>query len=160
MCSVTCWTDGWWSISTTSWYTRIPWKNTSNMSELFYVYISSSINFTQRQRNVSSIRQKCHSWGISQEGVAMDDKKVRAVLNWPRPQSLKELQCFLGLANFYRCFIRNIVAAPLTSMTRQNSTSFAWTPETCQAFQELKHRFTTAPILTLVLMLAIALMML
>lgn len=86
---------------------------------------------------------------VSQEGVAMDDQKVRAVLNWPRPQSLKELQRFLGFANFYRRFIRNfsIVAPPLTSMTRRNSASLTWTLEACQAFQELKHRFTTAPIL-------------
>lgn len=86
---------------------------------------------------------------ISQEGVVMDDQKVRAELNWPKPQTLKELQWFLGFANFYRRFIRNfsLVAAPLTSMTRRTSSSLSWTPEASQAFQELKHRFTTAPIL-------------
>lgn len=77
---------------------------------------------------------------------SLDDQKVRAVLNWPRPHSLKELQRFLGFANFYRRFIRNfsIVAAPLTSMTCRNSSSLTCTPE---AFQKLKHSFTTAPIL-------------
>ncbi|KAL0181815.1 hypothetical protein M9458_024221, partial [Cirrhinus mrigala] len=44
---------------------------------------------------------------ISSEGVAMDEKKVNAVLNWPRPATLKELQRFLGFANFYRRFIRH-----------------------------------------------------
>lgn len=86
---------------------------------------------------------------ISQEGVAMDDQKVRAVVEWPQPKTVKELQCFLGFANFYRQFIRNFstVAAPLTSMTRRNSNSLTWTTEACQVFRYLKHRLTTAPIL-------------
>lgn len=86
---------------------------------------------------------------ISQEGVAMDDSKVRAVLKWPQPRILKELQRFLGFANFYRRFIRNFsgVAAPLTSMTKRHSMRLSWSPEAIHAFQELKERFTTAPIL-------------
>ncbi len=57
---------------------------------------------------------------ISSEGVAMDDKKVQSVLNWPQPKTVKELQRFLGFANFYRRFIRNFstIAAPLTSLLR------------------------------------------
>ncbi len=39
---------------------------------------------------------------ISSGGVAMDDKKVQSVINWPQPVTLKDLQCFLGFANFYR----------------------------------------------------------
>ncbi|KAL1249494.1 hypothetical protein QQF64_020499 [Cirrhinus molitorella] len=55
---------------------------------------------------------------ISLEGVAMDDKKVNVVLKWPQPTTLKELQRFLGFANFYRRFIHHFstVAAPLTAM--------------------------------------------
>ncbi len=41
---------------------------------------------------------------ISPEGIAMDDHKVNAVVNWPCPRNLKELQRFLGFANFYRRF--------------------------------------------------------
>ncbi|KAL0198667.1 hypothetical protein M9458_007207, partial [Cirrhinus mrigala] len=86
---------------------------------------------------------------ISAEGVTMDDNKVSAVLQWPRPQTLKELQRFLGFANFYRRFIRGFsqVAAPLTSLTRKGTTKLVWTPASEQAFQELKTRFTSAPIL-------------
>ncbi len=60
---------------------------------------------------------------ISQDGVSMDDKKVQAVLDWPQPQTVKELQRFLGFANFYRRFIRNFssIASPLTAMTKRNT---------------------------------------
>lgn len=58
---------------------------------------------------------------ISPDGVAMDEKKVTTVLNWPHPNTLKELQQFLGFANFYRRFIRNFstIACPLTSMVKK-----------------------------------------
>ncbi|KAL0204378.1 hypothetical protein M9458_002396, partial [Cirrhinus mrigala] len=86
---------------------------------------------------------------ISAEGVTMDDQKVPSVVNWPKPHTVKDLQRFLGFANFYRRFIRNFsqIAAPLTSMTRKGPKILHWTPESNQAFQNLKERFTSAPIL-------------
>ncbi|KAL0173996.1 hypothetical protein M9458_029964, partial [Cirrhinus mrigala] len=86
---------------------------------------------------------------ISPEGVAMDDSKVNAVRDWPRPKTLKELQRFLGFSNFYRRFIRNFstVAAPLTSMVKRGKVRLTWSPDAVQAFHELRQRFTTAPIL-------------
>ncbi len=86
---------------------------------------------------------------ISSEGVAMDDKKVQSVLNWPQPKTVKELQCFLGFANFYRRFIRNFstVAAQLTSLLGGGRQRLDWSPSAQHAFLQLKDRFTTAPIL-------------
>lgn len=54
-------------------------------------------------------------------GVAMDDRKVKAVTEWPEPKTVKELQRFLGFTNFYQRFIKNfsMVAAPLTSLLRE-----------------------------------------
>ncbi len=86
---------------------------------------------------------------ISQEGVAMDESKVHAVLNWPLPSTIKELQRFLGFANFYRRFIRGFssIAAPLTNMTKKGSRHLQWTAKAHKAFDLLKCQFTTAPIL-------------
>ncbi len=85
------------------------------------------------------------SYVISQDGVSMDDKKVQAVLDWPQPQTVKELQRFLGFANFYRRFIRNFssIASPLTAMTKRNISRLMWPPEALQAFKEIKARFTS-----------------
>ncbi|KAI4903527.1 hypothetical protein NFI96_007480 [Prochilodus magdalenae] len=85
---------------------------------------------------------------ISPAGVVMDDRKVEAVVNWPRPHAIRELQRFLGFANFYRRFIRNYsaVAAPLTSLLKGNAKSLKWTLQAESAFADLKQRFTTAPL--------------
>ena len=82
--------------------------------------------------------------------VQMDPAKVSAVAEWPTPDSHKKVQQFLGFANFYRQFVRGFsaIAAPLHTITSTQG-PFRWSPEAEKAFQNLKHRFTTAPILTL-----------
>ena len=82
--------------------------------------------------------------------VQMDPAKVSAVAEWPTPDSRKKVQQFLGFANFYRRFVRGFsaIAAPLHALT-STQVPFIWNPEAEKAFQELKHRFTTAPILSL-----------
>ncbi|KAK3563471.1 hypothetical protein QTP86_030077 [Hemibagrus guttatus] len=86
---------------------------------------------------------------ISQRGMEMDAVKVRSVTEWPAPTTIRELQRFLGFANFYRRFIRNYstVAGPLTSLLRGKPKRLSWTDQARAAFQQLKDCFTSAPIL-------------
>ncbi|KAK3537942.1 hypothetical protein QTP70_024542 [Hemibagrus guttatus] len=86
---------------------------------------------------------------ISHQGVEMDVVKVRAVTEWPAPTTVRELQRFLGFANFYQRFIQNYssVAGPLTSLLRGKPKKLTWTDQARTAFQQLKNCFTTAPIL-------------
>jgi hypothetical protein len=85
---------------------------------------------------------------ISAEGISMDPAKVRAVTEWPVPDSRVALQRFLGFANFYRRFIQGFsqVAAPLTALTSVKS-RFRWSEAAQAAFVQLKTLFTSAPIL-------------
>ena len=86
---------------------------------------------------------------IGREGVKMSSDKVDAVLKWKNPESLTEVQSFLGFANFYRRFIKDYsrVARPLTELTKKTAGKWSWNQEAEAAFKELKERFTTAPIL-------------
>lgn len=86
---------------------------------------------------------------ISQGQLSPDQAKVQAVTDWLVPSSCKELQHFLGFANFYHRFIRNYsaVAAPLTALT-STVRRFAWTQEAQTVFDHLKVLFTSAPILS------------
>ncbi len=85
---------------------------------------------------------------VSPEGVRMDPDRVKAVVNWPTPDSRKALLRFLGFANFYRRFIRNFsqLAAPLTALTSTKMT-FRWSNAAEAAFTKLRGRFVSAPIL-------------
>ena len=85
---------------------------------------------------------------VSQQGISMDPSKVQTVLNWQIPRSVRDVQCFLGFANFYRKFIKNYsnIVMPLTEMTRKNK-PFTWSSSAAKAFENLKRAFTSAPIL-------------
>ena len=87
---------------------------------------------------------------ISKGGIAVDPSKVKDVLEWETPQTVKEVRSFLGLAGYYRRFIENFskIAKPLTSLLEKNA-AFIWTDERQMAFDELKKRLTTVPVLTL-----------
>ena len=86
---------------------------------------------------------------VSPGQLLVDPSKVKAVIEWPRPTTRRELQGFLGFSNFYRKFVRNYstVAAPLTALT-SSKMPFSWNPQAEAAFSKLKHCFTTAPVLT------------
>ena len=85
---------------------------------------------------------------VSAEGVRMDPAKVEAVLSWPQPLNLKQVQAFIGFCNFYRRFIRNFsrIVRPLTQLSQKNK-AFDWTPECEKAFESLKVIVTEAPVL-------------
>jgi hypothetical protein len=87
---------------------------------------------------------------ISSEGVATDPAKVQAVLDWPTPTSPKDLRSFLGLAGYYRRFVRDcgIISRSLTDLLKKGSV-FVWSAVHQEAFVALKQAITSAPVLSL-----------
>ncbi|CAJ0933573.1 unnamed protein product [Ranitomeya imitator] len=73
----------------------------------------------------------------------------QGIYDWTQPTSLKSLQKFLGFANFYRRFIANFssIAKPLTDLTKKGADVVNWSSAAVEAFQELKGRFSSAPVL-------------
>ncbi len=62
---------------------------------------------------------------VSAQGIRMEEEKIEAVKDWPKPQSVRDILMFLDFVNFYRKFIRNLIriAAPLTSMLQTTNKS-------------------------------------
>eukprot|EP01018_Ginkgo_biloba_P018976 Gb_14609 [translate_table: standard] len=85
---------------------------------------------------------------ISKDDIQMDPTKIQAVVDWPTPKTLKKLRGFLGLAKFYRRFMKNFstIAAPLTNLMKKDA--FQWSSEADRAFQNIKDALTKAPVLT------------
>ena len=83
---------------------------------------------------------------VSRGKLEMDPSKTKAVVSWPTTTDRKELQRFLGFANFYCRFIRGVSSTvqPLTALT-STKVSFCWTPEADAAFTTLKTRFSKTP---------------
>lgn len=86
---------------------------------------------------------------VSDQGIATDPEKVKSVQDWPTPQNKTDVMRFLGLANFYRRFVKDFskIAAPLTTLT--GNVPFVWSPAAETAFQTLKTSLTTTPVLCL-----------
>ncbi|XP_050918531.1 uncharacterized mitochondrial protein AtMg00860-like [Lathyrus oleraceus] len=85
---------------------------------------------------------------ISKGGVSVDPSKVEAVINWKRPKNASEVRSFLGLAGYYRRFIKGFsqLALPMTRFSLKEI-YFKWDSKCEQSFMSLKEKLTTALVL-------------
>ena len=85
---------------------------------------------------------------LSENGVAVDPSKMNDVFDWKQPQNASEIRSFLGLAGYYRQFIENFskISKPMTELTKKG-VEFKWTDFCEKAFQTLKTKLTTSPVL-------------
>ncbi|CAI5467291.1 unnamed protein product [Closterium sp. Yama58-4] len=86
---------------------------------------------------------------VSASGIRTDPKKIAAVQDWVAPTSVKELQSFLGFANYYRRFVQGYasIASPLTDLLRKG-VEYVWGPAQQQAFEQMKQSLTSSPTLS------------
>jgi hypothetical protein len=112
-----------------------------------------------REHQLYAKLSKCEFWIdevlflghiINKEGLAVDPKKVIDILNWKAPTDARGIKSFIGMARYYRRFIEGFskIAKPMTTLLG-NNVEFKWTKKCQEAFEELKEKFTTAPVLVL-----------
>ncbi|XP_071933807.1 uncharacterized protein [Coffea arabica] len=112
-----------------------------------------------REHKLYAEFSKCEFWleeisflghKVSKDGITVDPAKVEAVTMWKQPETPTEVRSFLGLAGYYRRFIKDFskIDGPMTELTKKNN-KFIWTPKCQSSFQELKKRLTSAPVLAL-----------
>ena len=110
-------------------------------------HVRSILQILQENRLYAKV-QKCEiareqmtfvGYMVSLAGISMDPEKIKSILEWPVPKSVKEVQSFLGFANFYRKFINNYshLATPQTTLTKK-SVRFTWSDEADAAFRSLQ----------------------
>jgi len=112
-----------------------------------------------REAKLYASPSKCEFWRtrveflghvLTSDGLTVVHNKIQAIKDWPRPTKLTELRSFLGLAGYYRRFIRDYsrVALPLTQLTRKDQ-HFVWLETHQKAFTNLKNALISAPVLLL-----------
>ncbi|XP_020249120.1 uncharacterized protein LOC109826501 [Asparagus officinalis] len=110
-----------------------------------------------REHRLFTKYSKCQFWldriaflghVVSGDGISMDPDKVAAVKDWPTPKSVSDIKSFLGLAGYYRRFIKDFskIVEPMMRLTRKDI-NFVWSDVCEQAFEELKSRLISALVL-------------
>ncbi|GJX42593.1 putative reverse transcriptase domain-containing protein [Tanacetum coccineum] len=99
---------------------------------------------------ITAFRTRFLGHVIDNKGVHVDPAKVEAIRNWSAPTTPKEVRQFLGLAGYYRRFIEgfSLISKPLTKLTEKNK-KYEWGTDEDEAFQTLKQKLCSAPILAL-----------
>ena len=107
-----------------------------------------------KQSKCDFFKNEIHYLGhvISYEGIKMDKDKVDAILRWPHPTTVEELQIFLGMAGFYRKYVRDYakISVPMTNQLKEQGKSFNWGEAQEWSFMKLKVALATTPILAVV----------
>ena len=87
---------------------------------------------------------------VSSGRIRMDEKKIQAIVEWQAPAKVLKLRSFLGLANYYRRFIKGYskMVSPLTDLLKKDK-KWVWSDECERAFQEIKEAVTSEPVLRL-----------
>jgi len=131
------------------WFTTALWSSTFlTWNKHFRYFSKASFSWSYKcsfgQKQVEYLGHM-----VSSQGVEPVFAKIQAIRQWPSPKSFKALRSFLGLARFYRCFIRGYasIATPLTTLlTCEN---FKWPPSAQLTFDQLKIAVSSTPVLRL-----------
>uniref|UniRef100_A0A1J3GIM6 RNA-directed DNA polymerase n=1 Tax=Noccaea caerulescens TaxID=107243 RepID=A0A1J3GIM6_NOCCA len=112
-----------------------------------------------REQKLYAKLSKCNFWQreigflghvVSEGGVAVDPEKITAISDWPTPKNATEIRSFLGLASYYRKFVKGFasISKPLTRLTGKD-VKFEWSESCTKSFEKLKKHLTQAPVLVL-----------
>jgi hypothetical protein len=121
-----------------------------HLQQVFAILQQHSLYLKKSKCSFGRSELECLGHIISAQGVSTDLEKIKAVQQWPTPIDCKQLRSFLGLAGYYRKFIRHYgtISKPLTDLLKKN-TVYVWTPQLQSSFDTLKEALVIAPVLIL-----------
>ena len=129
-------------------YSRSFDEHLENLNDVFSRLRSANVKLKPSKCSFARSSVEYLGHVVSRDGIQPDPSKIAAVENFPVPQCVRDVRSFLGLANYYRRFIKHFasIASPLNKLTHKNA-RFYWDESCDQAFHTLKSCLTSAPIL-------------
>jgi transposase InsO family protein len=123
-------------------------KHLEDIDTILSLVAKSGVTLSPKKCHIGYQTLQALGHSISNLGIGTADGTIQAVKEFPRPNNVKELQRFLGLCVYYRKFVQgfSVIAGPLYNLLK-NDVKYKW-DESCQAaFDSLKEKLTTAPVL-------------
>lgn len=119
------------------------------ISQVFEKLKEAGLSLNEEKCKFAKPQLKYLGYVVDQGGLRVDPEKVEAVKDYPVPRGPKDIRRFLGLASWYRRFIKDFaeIAAPLSRLNRKNA-KWCWSSEAEASFQSLKSSLTTTPVLS------------
>lgn len=114
------------------------------------IFNEAGLSISREKSHFCMTRLEYLGYIIDQEGIHANQERVKPIVEYPRPKSIKEIRRFTGMAGWYRRFIKGFseISAPITELLKGRNRKFAWTDEAEQAFTDLKTALCSAPVLT------------
>ncbi|EFP07148.1 hypothetical protein CRE_30552 [Caenorhabditis remanei] len=125
-----------------------PEQHLEDIEEILTMVEESGMKLKPSKAKFGQDKIKFLGFIVSAEGIHPDPEKTVAITNYPKPKNVTEVRAFLGLASFYRRFIKNFskITTPLTELTKKDS-EFHWEEEQEKAFEQLKFALVSSPVL-------------
>eukprot|EP00253_Pinus_taeda_P017026 PITA_17026 len=120
------------------------------MNNIFHPYLDRFVLIFIDDILIYSRTIEEHHEHLRMDGIAVDPEKIKAIMDWPVPKDVADVQSFMGLAGYYRRFVEGFskVAFPITLLQKKGR-AFHWTPNCQKSFEQLKHLLSTTPILSI-----------
>ena len=124
-------------------------SHAQHLLQVFQLMLNNSLFSKRSKCYFATAKVEYLSHFISGKGVETDSQKIKAIVEWSIPLNIKQLRSFLGLAGYYRKFIKNYawLSKPLTQLLKKGN--FSWFFVVQESFEHLKHALSSAPVLAL-----------
>jgi hypothetical protein len=125
-------------------------ENIEHLHDVFVPYVRHIYLLTLRSAPFAPIEISLIGYVVTPQGIQVDEAKIEAIRSWPIPAMLTQLRSFLGLAGFYRRFVRDfsIITAPLNDLMKKG-VLLHWGATQDKAFHNPIDKLTHAPLLQL-----------